>query len=65
MGCRNALRFGLNNSMPSQKVQKDKIKVSVEQLVHSLKKNPFDNFNDGTQNELKFLLRKFVDEKYS
>ena len=43
-------------------MQEDIIKVGVEQLAYSVKKNPANDFNNETKFKLKFLLKKFIDD---
>ena len=45
-----------------RKIEKDKIKVSVELLTYDVTKNPDSVFNDKTIDGLKYLFEKFVDE---
>ena len=58
----NALRYGLNHPILPRQVQKDKIKVAVEQLVFKLKRNTDVSLNQEIKNDIKFLIKKFTDD---
>ena len=56
---RNALKFGLNHPTLPKKVDKDKIKSSIEKLVYALSRKTGINL-EGMKDDIKFLLRKFI-----
>ena len=56
---KNALKFGLNHHILPKKVQKDKLKISIEKLVYSLKQNTNIDMDDETKDDFKFLLKMF------
>ena len=58
----NALRFGLKHPILLKKVQKDKIKTNVEKLVYTLKRNTDVEMNDEIQDDIKFLVKRFVND---
>ena len=58
----NALRYGLNYAILPRQVQKDKIKVAVEQLVYKLKRNTDVSLNQEIKDDIKFLIKKFTDD---
>ena len=58
----NALRFGLNHPILPKKVQKDKIKTQIEKLAFLLKRNTDVNVDDEIKDDIKFLVKRFVEE---
>jgi len=59
---KNILRFGLNHPILPKSVEKDQIKINVEKLVYSLKKNQKFKMDSDFKDDLKFLVKKFVDD---
>ena len=55
-----ALHFGLNNPILERRVQKEKIKVSIKNLIDSLKGDPKLIINDEVKDDVKFLFWKFI-----
>ena len=51
------MRFGLNNPILPKKVQKEKIKASIEKLTYTLKRNTDITMKDDTKDEIKFLVK--------
>ena len=43
-------------------MQKDKIKVAVEQLVYKLKRSTDVSLNQEIKDDIKFLIKKFTDD---
>ena len=43
-------------------MQKDKIKVAVEQLVYRLKRNTDVSLNQKIKDDFKFLVKRFTDD---
>ena len=43
-------------------MQKDKLKISIEKLVYSLKRNTNIDMDDETKDDLKFLMKKFTED---
>ena len=59
---RNALRFGLNRPILSRKIEKDKMKTNIERLAFRLTNNTeIHCAYETTKNEIKFLIKQFVD----
>lgn len=58
----NALKFGLNNPILPKKVDKNEMKTNIEKLIYSLKKNTNLNIDDETKDEIKYLVKKFVEK---
>ena len=58
----NASRYGLNHPILPRQVQKDRIKVAVEQLVYKLKRNTDVSLNLEIKDDFKFLLKRFMDD---
>ena len=58
----NALRFGLNHPILSERVQKDKIKTNVEKLVYTLKRNTDVTVNEELRDEFQFLVKRFTND---
>ena len=44
------------------KVQKGKLKISIEKLVYSLKRNTNIDMDDETKDDFKFLMKKFTED---
>ena len=61
---KNAATFGLNHHILPKKIQKDKLKISIEKLVYSLKRNTNTDMDDETKDELKFLMKKFTEDNH-
>ena len=59
---KNALQFELNNPMLPKKVQKEKIKTSIENLTYTLKRNTDITMTDDTKDDIKFLVKRFTDD---
>ena len=59
---RNALKFGFSHPILPKKVEKDKIKCSIEKLVYTFTRNTGINVDEGMKDDIKFLLRKFTDD---
>ena len=56
------MRCGLNQLILPRQVQKDKIKVAVEQLVYKLKSNTDVSLNQEINDNFKFLIKRFTDD---
>ena len=58
---KDALKFGLNHHILPKKVQKDKLKISFEKLVYTLKRNTNIDMDNATKDDFKFLMKKFTE----
>ena len=58
----NALRYGLHHPILPRQVQKDIIKMAIEQSVYKLKRNTDVSLNQEIKDDIKFLIKKFTDD---